>query len=134
MSKAPMRFRDTPQTEALPFSTAAEALMVDPWVMHHAAAMMLAAIVIAAGKKSIFTASLEVAARLGHLLTSSFVSHPFLLIYTHLTYIFFHICPMHEGLVFPLSPTSKSEGFERCSFPMEEFAHELVVQQPQRLH
>jgi len=64
ISKAPMTLRVAPQTDEMPFSIAAEALMVDPCVKHQAAAMMLAAIVIAAGKKdSIFTASFEVAER-----------------------------------------------------------------------
>jgi mannose-1-phosphate guanylyltransferase len=57
-----------PHTEALPFSTAVEALIVEPWVRHHAAAIMLAAIVIAAGMKlSIFKASLKLAAYGGNL-------------------------------------------------------------------
>jgi mannose-1-phosphate guanylyltransferase len=63
MNKTPKRLREAPQTEALPFSTAVEALIVEPWVRHHAAAMILAAIVIAAGMKvSIFTASFCVSA------------------------------------------------------------------------
>jgi len=51
-----------PQTEDLPFSTAVEALIVEPWVKHHAAAMMLVDIVTAAGiKLSIFTTSFVIA-------------------------------------------------------------------------
>lgn len=55
-----------PQAEDLPFSTAVEALIVEPCVRHQAAAIILAEIVIAAANRSaIFTASFEIAVRGG---------------------------------------------------------------------
>ena len=87
MIKTPIRLRETPQTEALPFSPIIEALIVAPWVMHQAAAMMEAVIVSAAGIRSaIFTTSVKDATYGRNLLTSYVTFHLFLVTMTKSEY------------------------------------------------
>ena len=91
MSKTPIRLRETPQTEALPFSTVVEAFMVAPWVINHAAARIEAAVVIAAGIKSLIFTTSVIGVTCGRtLLTSNVTFHLILVTVSKSEYNSFH--------------------------------------------
>jgi hypothetical protein len=120
-----MMFRDTPQTEGLPLSTAAEAFIVAAWVMHQAQAMMLVARVIAADSRLSMVHHLhEFEASWGYLQASFEALSRFPINPSLDLYIFFRGLGL-DGL--DLLPRGYLKGLEGHTLSLEELPHELVV-------